>query len=172
MKNIACAVLLCVVSVPLWAKSPASGSFTVEATVTGSCVILNSNNMPFGLYNPVTIEGSAEITAESNVSIRCTNGLTNVSVSLNEGENAPDESTCAQPQRHLISADNNTIKYQIYQDAERLIVWGCADNNAQVIPKFTSSIVPVQLNTYSRIPAGQNIAKGTYVDLVGVAVTF
>jgi len=173
MKKIVCgAVLSLASSTVLAAPSPATDSFAVNASVQGSCVILNSNNLPFGLYNPVTIEGSPEIGAESSISIRCTNGLTNVSVFLSEGENASGVSTCAQPHRQLISEERNLINYQIYQDEQRIKIWGCDENNAQNIAKFVSSIVPVTLHTFSLIPGGQNIAKGKYVDVINVSVRF
>lgn len=171
MKKTVCVALLLATS-PAFAASPVTDSFEVNATVKGACVILNSNNMPFGLYNPVTIEGAPATATESSIAIRCTNGLTQVSVFLSEGENPLPSSTCAQPRRQLVSEENNKITYQIYQDEQRSKVWGCDESNAQNVQQFVSSIVPVTLNTFSLIPGGQNIAKGTYVDVVNVSVQF
>lgn len=173
MKTTVCvALLLATSSASAFAASPATDSFEVNATVQGACVILNSNNLPFGLYNPVTIEGAPETASESSIAIRCTNGLTQVSVFLSEGQNALPSSTCVQPRRQLISEENNKITYQIYQDEQRTKVWGCDESNAHNIAQFVSSIVPVTLNTFSLIPGGQNIAKGKYVDVVNVSVRF
>lgn len=171
MKKTVCVALLLATS-PAFAASPVTDSFEINATVQGACVILNSNNLPFGLYNPVTIEGAPETATESSIAIRCTNGLTQVSVFLSEGENALPSSTCAQPRRQLVSEENNRITYQIYQDEQRSKVWGCDESNAQNVQQFVSSIVPVTLNTFSLIPGGQNIAKGKYVDVVNVSVQF
>ncbi len=171
MKKTVCVALL-LATVPAFAASPATDSFEVNATVSGACVILNSNNLPFGLYNPVTIEGAPETATESSIAIRCTSGLTQVSVLLSEGENPLASSSCAQPRRQLISEESNKITYQIFQDEQRTKIWGCDESNAQTIPQFVSSIVPVTLNTFSLIPGGQNIAKGKYVDVVNVSVRF
>ena len=171
MKKTVCVALLFATS-SAFAASPATDSFEVNATVQGACVILNSNNLPFGLYNPVTIEGAPETATESSIAIRCTNGLTNVSVFLSEGENATSASTCTQPKRQLVSEERNLINYQIYQDEQRTKVWGCDESSAQNIERFVSSIVPVTLNTFSVIHGGQNIAQGKYVDVINVSVRF
>lgn len=171
MKKTVCVALLFATS-SVFAAPPATDYFEVNTTVNGACAIVNSNNLPFGLYNPVTVEGAPATATESSIAIRCTNGLTQVSVFLSEGENPLASSSCAQPRRQLISEESKKITYQIFQDEQHTKIWGCDESNARTIPQFVSSIVPVTLNTFSLITGGQNIAKGKYVDVVNVSVRF
>ena len=171
--KVLCAVALLVVSFPVFSQSNSvSQSFPVRSSVQAACVIVGSENIPYGLYNPVTLSGAPEVLSQSKISVRCTAGTTNVKVLLSQGENASTSSSCIDPHRRLRSEKGDYIVYEIFQDENRSQVWGCAEGNQHSIPYFTSSIIPVQLNTYSRIPAGQNIAEGTYADMVDVSVMF
>lgn len=150
----------------------ATGSFDVSATVNGSCVVASASAISFGSYDPTATHSTASLDVDGTVAVRCTAGSANVRVSLDQGANALSSSSAAAPARSMVDADGGSIAYGIYKDAARTEAWGATGAADNVIPSFASSLVPVELTTYARIPGGQNAAIGTYTDTVGVTVTF
>ena len=151
----------------------APGTFQVSAQVNGSCVVTSADAIDFGSYDPTAAHASTALDAQGKVSVRCTSGSTGVSVALDQGTNAKAGSTCAAPSRQIKSAAGDLVSYEVYSTSGRDQVWACdSAANAVSLPVFTSSLVPVDLTTYGRIPAGQNAAIGTYSDTIGVTVSF
>jgi len=150
----------------------AQGSFQVSAEVSGSCVVASADAINFGSYDPTSTHASAALDAQGKVSVRCTAGSSNVKVALDQGSNANASSTCAAPARRVTSAAGGFVSYEIYSNTGHDKVWACDAANEQNIASFASSLTPVDLVTYGRIPGGQNAAIGTYSDTVGVTVTF
>jgi spore coat protein U-like protein len=62
------------------------------------------------------------------------------------------------------------LGYDLYTNAGRSTVWGCTTTN-DVDVTSTSSAANV-MTVYGRIPAGQDVATGSYSDTVVVTVTF
>lgn len=148
-----------------------TGSFDVSATVGGSCVIAAADTIGFGTYDPTAAHASTNLDAQGKVAVRCTAGSSDVKVALDDGINADAGSTAGAPLRRMNSGAN-FISYGIFQDSGRANVWGADAATESNIASFASSLVPVELVTYGRIPGGQNAAIGTYADTVGVNVTF
>ena len=149
----------------------ANGSFDVTASVEGSCIVSSTEAIAFGSYDPTVTHATAALTSTGKVSVRCTAGLEDVSVALDQGANAATGSTCAAPLRQLNSDDNVKLSYTISASSGGSD-WGCDEANAQIIESFASSLVPVELTTYGSIAGGQNAAVGDYTDTIGVTVTF
>lgn len=148
--------------------TPQTGSFNVTATVAASCRITASPDLAFGAYDPADVNNTANLDGQSSISVRCTRG-TNANVALGEGANAAGGSTAAVPLRQMASGTER-LRYDIFRNAGRTDVWGAGANAAT----FTSasSITPTTLQTYGRIPAGQDVAAGSYTDTVAINVTF
>lgn len=151
--------------------SPQTANFQVTANVTGSCKV-SATDIAFGAYDPADANATAPKDASGTVSVRCTRGTSTAVAALNQGANALAGSSCATPQRQMTGGGTLRLRYDIYQDAGRATAWGCATTNTQAIPTFASSLTPVVLTTYGRIPAGQDAAIGNYADTVQVSVTF
>ena len=64
----------------------------------------------------------------------------------------------------------NSLDYNLYTDAARTQVWGdfFTGGTISVAPAGT----PATLNVYGRIPAGQNVATGSYTDSITVTFFF
>jgi spore coat protein U-like protein len=64
----------------------------------------------------------------------------------------------------------DSLGYNLYTDAARTQVWGDFFNGGtiQVAPAGT----PARLDVYGRIPAGQNVATGSYTDSITVTFFF
>lgn len=153
-------------------NSPQTGSFDVTASVEGSCRITASPNLAFGTYDPVETHATTPKDAQSSISVRCVKGMTPV-VALDQGAHAGTGSTCGAPVRRMLdAASGELLGYQIYQDSGRASVWGCDAANDRGFTAAASTADTV-LETYGRIPAGQNVGLGTdFRDTVVVTVTF
>ena len=153
--------------------SPQSANFQVTATVAASCTV-SATDIAFGTYDAVDAGANATtpLDAAGGVNVRCTRGTSTAVAALDQGANPAAGSTCANPLRQMNGGGAERLRYDIYQDGARNTPWGCDAANTQAIPTFTSSLTPVSLTTYGRIPAGQDAAIGSYTDTVQVEVTF
>ena len=151
--------------------SPQQTSFQVTANVASSCTV-SATTLAFGQYDPADANAAAPLDASGTVSVRCTRGTATAVAALDQGSNPATGSSCANPLRQMDGGAALRLRYDIYQDAGRAAPWGCDATNTQAIPTFTTSLTPVQLTTYGRIPAGQDAAIGSYTDTVQVSVTF
>lgn len=152
--------------------SPQSGSFTVTANVANSCVITATPTLAFGSYDPTDANNTAALDGQSSISVRCTRG-TVATVALAQGGNPATGSTCAAPLRQMASGAER-LRYDLYQNTARTTVWGCQTGAGANTQGFTStsSLTPTTLQTYGRVPAGQDVPAGSYTDTVQVNVTF
>jgi spore coat protein U-like protein len=150
----------------------ASGQFDVTANVQGSCRVVAAPTLAFGTYDPAVTHATTPKDAQSSISVRCVKGMT-ADVALGEGAHAGTGSTCAAPARRMLDATSTELlAYDIYQDSNRTSVWGCATANDRGFTAAASTTDTV-LDTYGRIPAGQNVGLGTdFRDTVVVTVTF
>lgn len=153
------------------APSPVTANFQVTANVAASCTV-SATNIAFGAYDPADANATNPLDANGSVSVRCTRGTSTALATLSQGANSATGSTCANPLRQMTGGGTLRLRYDLYQEAGRTVVWGCDATNDLPIPTFTSSLTPVVLTTYGRIPAGQDAAIGSYTDTVQVSVTF
>ncbi len=128
---------------------------TVTATVLSSCTI-EGGTLDFGEY--VTgqvndLDGVGQITL--------TNCSGQVTIAMDGGTSG---SVAA---RKLANA-GYTLDYQLYRDPSRSQVWG---EGGQA---FVGQILVDQatLQVFGRIPGGQSVPAGTYVDTVNITLTF
>lgn len=165
----------------------APGSFDVNATVQGGCVLVSASNITFGQYDPAAADDMSKV-SRGDIAVRCTAGTTNVKIALDEGSNPAEGSTCSVPVRRLKSTSGEYLRYFIGpsdyiagSDGMHSLVsnnWGCFDSGSsftssvQTIKSFNSSLQPVVLNTSGKVYARQDVGIGTYSDTVGVTVTF
>jgi spore coat protein U-like protein len=153
------------------APSPVTANFQVTANVAASCTV-SATNIAFGAYDPADVNATTPRDANGSVSVRCTRGTSTALATLSQGANPATGSTCASPLRQMNGGGTERLRYDIYQETGRTVAWGCDTTNDLPIPTFTSSITPVVLTTFGRIPAGQDAAIGSYTDTVQVSVTF
>jgi spore coat protein U-like protein len=171
LKALALFALPAALAVPAFAgPSPQTDDFDVTATVNGSCNIISTADIAFGVYDPADVNFTTPLDGTGSVTIRCVRG-TVVDVALGQGLFAGAGSTCAAPLRRMSDGGTERLGYDIYQDAARTTVWGCAATNDQTYTSGSPS-TPTTLTTYGRVPAGQDVAAGSYDDTVVVTATF
>lgn len=172
MKKIFGAALLLITS-PVFAQDSGltSSSTTFNAFVETVCEISSTSSIDFGSYDPIGVNATLASRSSGNIGVRCSNGATGVTVSLSEGNNPASNSSCAAPIRRLRSSSGQYITYQIFQNKSENIVWGCAPTTSKELEPFTT-LNEINVPTYGVIPQSQDVALGTYLDIVEVSVTF
>ena len=161
----------------LWAlpataqQNQASASLTINTYVEAACEVVSTENLLFGLYDPVGVNSTLPSRASGSISVRCTNGTTNVKVTLGEGMHPEGASSCAFPRRQMISSSGQNLPYMIFQDATENLTWGCSPDTSRALPAF-ETLTPVVIPTFGLIPAAQDVSVGNYQDIIEVSVTF
>jgi spore coat protein U-like protein len=92
-----------------------TGSFTVTANVAANCLV-STTNMGFGTFNGVT-----NLTASSEVNVRCTNGV-GYTIALDAGSGGGSIATG----RLLDGPGASTLTYNLYSDPAFSNIWGTA----------------------------------------------
>ncbi|AEG58266.1 spore coat U domain-containing protein [Sinorhizobium meliloti] len=141
------------------AGTPASPTFTVNATVAANCLVA-VQNIDFGTKGVL----SANSDATGGVSVTCTPGTT-YTVSLNGG------TTNSPPTARKMSKGTETVTYGLYKDAARSQPWGDATTPGSTVAGAGNGLVQ-QLTVYGRVPPQTTPSPGTYTDTVVVTLTY
>lgn len=144
----------------------ATANLNVSASVSAACSI-STNALAFGAYDPVGANAAAPLDASGGVVVTCTNGAS-TTVTLGQGAHANTGSTDAAPIRRMASG-GNFLSYALYQDASRSTTWG---NTAGTGVGHTGTGTATTITVYGRVAAAQNVASGSYTDVVVATVTF
>lgn len=140
------------------------------ASAATSCVIA-AGNVGFGNYD---VFDASDRDTEATVIVTCSRngGPQSISVNIGIGPGGNGGTTASRKMKSTSGPD--VLGYVLFQDASRTQRWG----DIPGVDAFTAALsVPnkssAQLSTriYGRIPAGQDVSKGTYADTVFVTVT-
>ena len=126
-------------------------AFAVRPAAAQTCS-LTASNMVFGNYTGVLLNGS------STGRVTCAGGWT---IPLDAGTGAGASIT----NRKMTGPGGALLNYQVFQDAPRTINWGNTTGTE------VTGTGPATVTFYSQIPAGQNVAPGTYTDTLNTATT-
>lgn len=146
----------------------ANGNLNVSASVASSCVVSSPGTLAFGAYDPVNTNNATALTGQGTINVRCTRG-TSTTIALEEGNNPNTGSNCVTPLRRMASGAER-LSYFLYSDASNT-VWGC-DTANDVAHTSTNSATAAVLDVFGSIPAGQDVAPGSYTDTVRILLTF
>lgn len=138
-----------------WAGT-ASDSFNVTATVVTNCQIQTPNTLAFGNYDPLS---ATPTDGSTTFQVRCTKG-TSAWVGLNDGLNGT----------RFMASGTNLLDYELYQDSARTTVWG--NTSATGVAYNATNNGWFTLTVYGRIPAGQDVPAGSYLDTVTATINF
>jgi spore coat protein U-like protein len=145
----------------------ADRNLAVTATVAASCLVVGPNTMAFGAYDPSDVNLTADRDAAGSIAIRCT-------------KNTLATSSWAK----AASGHRFELRHAAAPDASGTDAWATSCTATPVAPRsglhrrtestFTSanSATATVMTVYGRIPAGQNVAAGSYTDTVAINVTF
>jgi len=126
----------------------------------------------FGIYNPFTVTPTV---ANGLITVTCT--LTSGgAATVNVVDSFSTGASGSYATRTMISGANK-LNYNIYYDAAYTSIRGNGTGGAPTggATYNLTSTNPSQTNTgiiYGRIPAGQNVAAGSYTDVITLTLTF
>jgi spore coat protein U-like protein len=138
----------------------ATTSFTVQVTVTTSCLINSAGTLGFGSQGVLT--GNVDNT--STIQVQCTS-TTPYNIGLDAGTGAG-----ATVASRRMTAGAATVSYTLYRDASRTQVWGDAVGTNTVAATGTGA--GQNHTVYGRVFSQTTPAPGTYTDTITVTVTY
>lgn len=138
----------------------ATGPIAVSASVTDSCSV-SATAIAFGAYIY-----TAPSTANSTMTVTCTNGSVVSSIALDNGLNP---SGATPPGRQLKAGGAAVIGYALYSDSGLTTPWTTVGPASSA---YTAGASPSTFTVYGRAPAGPNVIAGTYTDTVGITVNY
>ena len=151
-----------------------STKLDVKAKIDNTCVFSTTSALAFPAYAPIGKNKQEDLDASSTVAVRCTAGLGGVALQINAGTTA-DASCTGDISRSLRRGGNSTtdlLTYELYQDAERTLPWGCDETTQKSLETFSDSTVDVVHTLYGRVPAGQFAQPGSYSDTIQYKIIF
>ena len=174
-KSLIClsAIAMGLTSINVANAANATGTLTVKAPITNSCVLNTSATgttsnaiLDFGTLSSLASNVDADTTTTGGTAIKvlCNNTVP-WTLAFDAGKNA--QST----QRRMIggAASNEYIPYNLFSDTNRATAIGIATTAYS----GTGTGVAQTVNVYGRIPAGSTLpSAGSYVDTVTVTVTY
>ncbi|MBI4207699.1 MAG: spore coat protein U domain-containing protein [Betaproteobacteria bacterium] len=141
----------------------ATTTFQVTATVSAGCTI-SATNHDFGIYTPSLL---ADNTNGTNVvTATCTLGVP-YSIGLDAGIGTG--ATVASRKMTRVGG-TETLNYSLYRTVDRLVVVGNT-LSVDVISGLGTGLA-IDHTMFGKIPAGQNVPVGNYVDTVTATITF
>lgn len=151
----------------IWFCAIAFWSATAQAAI--SCSVTPSGFT--SVYDPAAALPTDNV---SSVTINCLRavgdpGTTTYSLAANNGVNRTGQTNRAR------SAAGGLIRYDVYKDAARAVLWGPSSRGADMtgtISFGTGTSASITLPYYSRIGAGQVAAAGSYTDTVTVTLIY
>jgi spore coat protein U-like protein len=137
-----------------------STSFAVTATVLKTCAV-TANDLAFGNYDTTSV---APLDGATTLSVLCSPG-TSFQVGLNAGTSGVSVTA------RSMANGGSSLNYALYQNAGRTTNWGNTPGT-DTPAAATAGVTATSLSVYGRVPAGQNVAQGSYTDTITVTVTY
>lgn len=133
-----------------------------------NCSVIGTRVLDFGSYD---VFSPSPTDANGTLRIQCRQlqGAT-VTVSLDQGLYSGGTFF---PRRMLSGA--STMQYNVFSNGQGGTVWGDGSSGTATVSRTlnpTDTVQSFDLTMYGRIPAGQNLAPGTYADSVNLTITF
>jgi spore coat protein U domain-containing protein, fimbrial subunit CupE1/2/3/6 len=146
---------------PGLAQTSSSG-VSVTAIVGKNCSI-TTTAVNFGSYDPLVANATSPLDGTGAVIVACTKGA-GTRIDLGLGAN-PSGST------RRMQAGTDFLAYELYQNAGRTTTWRSGSSAGQTIATAPNKN-PRTFVVYGRVPAGQDVAAGSYSDTVLATINF
>lgn len=146
----------------------ASSNLVISATVIPSCTIA-TNDVAFGVHDPIVANASADLTGTGSIMTTCTNGIA-ATVALSQGTHATPGSADAAPLRGM--TDFRLLHFPdhpLHTGASHTDAWqGPTGTGAGVLGPGSPNVTAV----YGVGMTGQNVSAGNYSDMVTATISF
>jgi spore coat protein U-like protein len=64
------------------------------------------------------------------------------------------------------------LNYNLYREAAFQTIWGDGTGGTQTYTALAAVLLPVTVTVHAQLPAGQNVAAGSYSDSVVATIIF
>lgn len=155
------AMSLCLLSAGAAHAQTSTSNFNVTASVQNACTI-SAADLLFGVYSSIS---GADKDGTSTLQVRCTLSAS-YSVALNAGTTVGGTI----PAR-LLTSGSTTLGYNLYTTNGRTTVWGDGTGGSAAVAG-TGTGLTQNLTVYGRIAGSQNLAAGSFSDVVTATITF
>lgn len=135
----------------------------VTANVVPNCQ-LSVPALSFGTYDPLVTNATVPADAAAVVTVSCTRN-TSATFSFDFGLHAANTEG-----RTMAGAGADRLRYDIYRDSSRSLVWGQGGQSLRVISKAATALQ--EFTVFGRIPPRQEVEPGAYNDVLTAAVDF
>jgi spore coat protein U-like protein len=121
-------------------------------------------------FGPYDAAAAAPRDSMGSVTVSCDrNPPTDVTVTIGPG----GSSGGFNPRTMRNSSGTDRLTYNLYTDASRNVVWGDGTaGTAAVNLRKVNKNRPVTATIYARIPSGQDVVPGTYLDTLVVTILY
>lgn len=137
-----------------------TSTFTVQMTITASCLINSASTLNFGSQGVI----AANVDQTSTLQVQCTN-TTPYNIGLDVGTG-----TGATVASRKMTNGGSTINYTLYSNSGRTTVWGNTVGTDTVAG--TGNGAGQSYTVYGRVPAQTTPAAAVYTDTITVTVTY
>jgi len=118
----------------------------------------------FGTYDPLSL---TNLDSAGSVIYRCTQQDHNITITLSRGGGT------SYATRGMVKGTEQLF-YNLYRDAARTVIWGDGTGGTQAFtignPQANNTDLSVAI--FGRVPAGQNVSVGGYIDTITVTLIF
>ncbi|MCK8500047.1 spore coat U domain-containing protein [Myxococcus faecalis] len=136
----------------------------VPEQARAACQIRSVVGLDFANYTPTS---PLPLDTVGSITYLCLLQLTPMTIDLSPGQSG------THAHRSMRGPASNTLSYNIYVDAARLLVWGNgASGTSRYGPVIPVLALDVTVPVYGRIPAQQTVPAGTYSDTLVMTMTF
>lgn len=135
-----------------------------SAKAAFNCTLPSVTGIPFGTYN---VFSATRTTQTGSIQYQCkgSGGVITIDLSPSPG------GTYSTPR--TMKSGSDILQYNLYPDVTNSQVWGNGTNGTYHYTATLSSGTHVlTLTVYGTIPAGQDVAVGSYTDTITVTISF
>ena len=136
---------------------------TAQPAGAASCQFTSVIGVNFGTYSVFNTSPTA---STGSVTYKCNNGANSVTIDLSRGSAATYF-----PRQMLKSTE--ALQYNLYLDAAATQVWGDGTGGTvQYGPVNPPGNTNVTVTIFGRVPPGQDVSAGSYVDTITATINF
>jgi len=134
----------------------------VRIELTGFCTV-GASDLDFGAY---ASDQMSPVQGQTTMQLQCTPG-TVAELRLDAGTGTPGNTS-----RRKLEQDRGLgqLEYDLFQDPGRTVHWG--DKSGVDTLEVEATGAPQSIPVYGKIPGGQRVRDGIYVDTITVTVFF
>lgn len=160
---VALGAAVAILAAPAQAKQPlVAATMSVSAVVPANCR-LTVSSLAFGSYDPLAENSTAALDGTASLVVTCTREARG-KILMDTGQ-----SNTTAPIHYMLSGGQR-LAYELFRDSARTQAWGAGENAFEIVGAGVQA--PQSFTVYGRIPGGQDVAPGTYSDVVTATVDF